>query len=144
MYLEPILTEVLKNEKNKKYQDLLKKEYKWVGYTIDNTKRVSEIDNNYLNDSFINGLKVKNDGTFYSYSKVLRIDEIDKLLEIVTKNIDNVIESIKTSNFKINPKRIDNENVSCKFCPYQDICFMTNNDIENLKKYKNLEFLGGE
>lgn len=144
MYLEPILTEVLKYEKNKTYKELLNKEYKWVGYTIDNTKRVAEIDKNYLNDSFINGLRVKNDGTFYSYSKVLRIDEIDKLLDIVTKNIENVVASIKNGDFKINPKRIDNDNVSCKYCPYQDICFMTNNDIVNLKKYKNLEFLGGE
>lgn len=141
MYLEPILTEVLKNEKNKTYLDLLKKEYKWVGYTLDNSKRVEEIDNNYLVDSFINGLKSKNDGTFYSYSKVLSVDAIDKLLDIVSFNIENVIKNIKISNFEIDPKRIENENVSCKFCPYQDICFMTNNDIKNLKKYKNLEFL---
>lgn len=144
MYLEPILTEVLKHEKNKTYIELLNKEYKWVGYTIDNTKRVGEIDKNYLNSSFINGLRVKNDGTFYSSSKVIRIDEIDKLLDIVSDNIDKVVESIKIGDFKVNPKRIDNDNISCKFCPYQDICFMTNNDIENLKKHKNLEFLGGE
>lgn len=144
MYLEPIFTSVLKAEKGKTYEELKKNSYKWVGYTLENTKKVREIDKNFEYNSFINGLRVKNDGTFYSTSKVITEEDINKLLDIVSNNIDFVLNSIKNADFKINPKRIGKKNVSCEFCPYQDICYKTNNNLVNLKEYKNLEFLGGE
>lgn len=141
MYLQPILTNVLKNDNNKPYLDLLNKEYKWVGYTISNIFRVKEIDKNYMDNSFIKGLRVKKDETFYSTAKVLSQDILDRLLELVNKNIDFVIESIKKGDFKINPKKIGKNNVSCCYCHYNDICFKTNADLVYLKEYKNLEFL---
>lgn len=141
MYLEPILSNVLKQTDGKTYKELLKNEYKWVGYTIDNIKRVSEIDKNYEINSFIKGLRVKSDNTFYVTSKVIDEIKLDKLIEIVENNIDNVITSIKKCDFAINPKKLGGSNVSCTYCPYKDICFMTNNDIINLKEYKKLEFL---
>lgn len=141
MYLEPILSNVLKQTDGKTYKELLKNEYKWVGYTIDNIKRVSEIDKNYEINSFIKGLRVKSDNTFYTTSKVIDEIKLDKLIEIVENNIDNVITSIKKCDFAINPKKLGGSNVSCTYCPYKDICFMTNNDIVNLKEYKKLEFL---
>ena len=144
MYLEPIFTSVLKAEKGKTYEELKKNSYKWVGYTLENTKKVREIDKNFEYNSFINGLRVKNDGTFYSTSKVITEEDINKLLDIVSNNIDFVLNSIKNADFRINPKRIGKKNVSCEFCPYQDICYKTNNNLVNLKEYKNLEFLGGE
>ena len=102
------------------------------------------IDNNLMTNSFISGLRVKADETFYSTSKTLSISDLDKLLDITSNNIADVIKSIKLCDFEINPKRLGKNNVSCNYCPYKDICFMTNNDIVNLKEYKNLEFLGGD
>lgn len=141
MYLEPILSNVLKSSNGKTYLDILLDEYKWVGYTIDNIKNVRSIDRDFEINSFIKGLRVKSDNTFYSTSKVLNDIALEKLINITSNNIENVIKCIKESDFKINPKRLGNSNVSCEFCPYKDICYMTNNDIVNLKEYKNLEFL---
>ena len=89
-------------------------------------------------------MRVKTDGEFYSYSKVLNNDEIDKLISIVDNNINNCIKNIEEGNFNINPKAIDNKNIGCNYCKFKDICFMSHKDIVNLKKYENLSFLGGE
>ena len=45
---------------------------------------------------------------------------------------------------KVNPKKIGMDNVGCEFCQFKDICFMKEEMIENLKEYKNMEFLGDD
>ena len=144
MYLQSIMTEVLASQDNKTYDDLVNDNMKLNGYTIDNLQRLHEIDNNYENGSYIKGIKVKNDGTFYAYSKVLTEETIDLLIDIVDKNINEVIESIKKVDFSINPKKLGDTNVGCEYCTFGDICYMNENNIVKLKEYKDLEFLGGD
>lgn len=107
----------------KKYQDNLK----LYGYS--NKKYISEFDNSYQNSQIIKSLKVKNDGNFYSYSKVLSDDDIEEMIELVEDKIINCIDDIKKGKFDINPKNINGKNISCKYCPYEDICFKRDNDI---------------
>lgn len=144
MYLQSIMTEVLASQDGKAYEDLVSDNMKLSGYTIDNLQRLYEIDNNYENGSYIKGIKVKNDGTFYAYSKVLTEETIDVLIDIVDKNINEVIDSIKKVDFAINPKKLGDTNVGCEYCAFGDICYMNENNIVKLKEYKDLEFLGGD
>ena len=39
---------------------------------------------------------------------------------------------------------IDGDNISCKYCKFNDICFKTNKDLVYLDKVDNLDFLGGD
>ena len=144
MYLQSIMTEVLASQKNKTYDDLVSDNMKLSGYTTDNLKRLYEIDHNYEDGSFIKGIKVKNDGTFYAYSKVLDDDAIDALINIIDTNIKEVIDSIKNSDFPINPKKLGDTLVGCEYCPFGDICYKNENNITCLKEHKDLDFLGGE
>ena len=58
--------------------------------------------------------------------------------ELIEKNITDCIKNIEEANFKINPKVVDNkENVSCKFCPYKDICYHTSKDITYVNSVKD-------
>ena len=46
----------------------------------------------------------------------------------------------KTKNkaeFNINPKKIDKDNISCKFCKFKDICFMEDYDTIKIEKRCN-------
>ena len=86
-------------------------------------------DATYKDSSLIKSLKVKTDGNFYNYSKVLTNDEIEKLIELVEDKIIECIEKIHKGIFDINPKNIDSKNIGCQYCEYKDICFMTNDDI---------------
>lgn len=144
MYLQSIMTDVLSSQKNKVYDDLVADNMRLNGYTTSDLKRLYEIDKGYEENSFIRGLKVKNDGTFYAYSKVLDDDTINSLIEIVDNNLKEVIHSIKICDFTINPKKIGDTIVGCEYCPFGDICYKNNNNIVELKEYKNLEFLGGD
>ena len=144
MYLQSIMTEVLSSEKNKTYDDIVKENMKLFGYTIDDVNKLSLIDKDYDIGSYIQGIKVKNDGTFYAYSKVLKEETIDELIDIVDKNLNEVMTSIKDCSFEINPKKLGNTLVGCEYCTFKDICYMNNENIVELENYKNLEFLGGD
>ena len=78
---------------------------------------------------------------FYSYSKVIDDDKINKIIELVDKKIDEASKEILEGDFTINPKRIGLKNIGCEFCNFKDLCFMNEKNIVNLKEYKNLEFL---
>ena len=117
---------------------------KLLGFSNKDKSILEQFDQTYESSKFIKSMKVKTDGEFYNYAKVLSNDEIDKLINIVDNNINNCIKNIEEANFAINPKAIDNKNIGCNYCKFKDICFMSHKDITNLKKYEDLSFLGGE
>lgn len=143
-YWQNILSDVLPEEEGKTYDTVLRDNYRLDGYTL-NTPTLAHIIDKNIENSFIKGLKLKKDGEFYSTSKVLSNDEIDKLLEITSANIDKCIEDIENSSFDIKPLKIGfDEELGCKFCKYKDICFKTDEDINLVKEYKKLEFIKGD
>ena len=100
------------------------------------------VDSSYRDSNIIKGLKIKNDGTFYSGSKVISDDEMDYLCNIVKDKINEASTKILDGDFDINPKVIKNVNKGCMYCKYNDICYMRNEDIVNLKEVNDL--FGGE
>lgn len=117
------------------------KDYRLVGYSNSDKDILSVIDNNYDNSKIIKGLKTNNDGSFSKNSKVLSNDEIEKIKETVHNVIINTIDNIKNNCFEINPKVSDGKNISCDFCKFKDICYMTKN---NEVKIQTEEFGGDE
>ena len=126
------------HNKPKYNEDILKK-YKLEGYTIDNENLISIFDKTYMDSKMIKNMKITSNG-FSSYAKTISKDQIDKLIELVDKKIDEARDNILSCNFEINPKRIDNELVGCKYCKYKDLCFMKEEDIVDLKKIKFEDF----
>ena len=61
--------------------------------------------------------------------------------KLVDDKINNAIDNILEANFDINPKRIGNENIGCKYCEYKDICFVKEKNILNLIEHKDIDFL---
>ncbi|MBR3230048.1 MAG: PD-(D/E)XK nuclease family protein [Bacilli bacterium] len=112
------------------------------GYTINDENIIEKIDNTYEDSKIIKGMKKTKNG-FYSYTKLITQKQIEKINEITEKNIDKVIKAIEEENFKINPKRLNNEIISCKYCKYKDLCFYKEEDITNLKQ-KPFEEIGDE
>lgn len=89
---------------------------------------LKEFDLTYKDSKVVKGLKIKENGDFYSYSKVLNNEEINDLIDLASLKIEEAGEHIINHKFDINPKVINNENVSCKFCKFKDICFVTEKD----------------
>ncbi len=144
IYLQKILNKEINIEPNKDYITLKKENLKLQGYSTDNENILRQFDATYQDSNLIKGLKMSSKG-FYHYSKIFNQEMLEQLLKIIDKNIYTARDKILNREFFINPKRIGIKNlVGCEFCKYKELCFMTENDIVNLKEYKNLEFLGGE
>ena len=114
---------------------------KLQGYSNSDESVLEKVDSSYRDSNVIKGMKIKNDGTFYTYSKVLSDDEMDSICDIVKVKIDEASKKILDGEFDINPKVIGNVNKGCMYCKYKDICYMKNEDIVNLEEKK---LFGGE
>ena len=104
--------------------------------------KISVVDSSYTKSEIIASLGVKQDGDFYSVSKVLSRSEMDSLKDLVKNKIDEMIDDILSSSFEINPKKIDGKDVSCTYCKYKDICYKKEKDYKYLDKKDYREFLG--
>lgn len=127
------------HSKAKYNEDVLKK-YKLDGYTIDDENLISIFDKNYMDSKMIKSMKITSKG-FSSYSKTISKEQIDKLIELVDKKIDEARDKIIECDFKINPKKIDNKLLGCEYCKYKDICFMREEDILNLEKISFKDYI---
>ena len=136
-YIEKVLNNCLNIDKNKSLETLKKENLRLQGYTNSNKTIISLLDDNYLDSKMIKGLRFKNDGSFYSTSKVLTDSQTTNLIKLADKKIKECIHQILEADFKINPKNIDGKNVGCEFCDYKDICFMKNKDVAYLEKCEN-------
>ena len=112
------------------------------GYTINDEQIIEKIDNTYEDSKVIKGMKKAKTG-FYKYTKLITKKEIDKIEEITESNINKVVQALEEADFKINPKRLNNELISCKYCKYKDLCFYKEDDITNLKQ-KPFEEIGDD
>ena len=139
-YLQKILNNEININPKKTYLEQKEDNLKLQGYSIDKEEILELFDKSYKDSNLIKSMKIGNNG-FYSYSKVLSKDNIDKIIKLVDKKIDEASNNILNNKFDINPKYIGGKNISCEFCKYKDICYMKNNDIVYLNEDKDLEFL---
>jgi len=144
-YIEYILDNDILRDNSSTYEEKLRNNLKLVGYSNKDIHSLVEFDSTYEDSLLIKGMKVKANGEFSHYSKVLSDDEINKVIDITEQNIDKTIDNILEGNFKINPKKIGYDKVvGCEFCKFKDICFKTEKDYIILKKQDNLDYLRGE
>lgn len=138
-YLQEIIHNKIINDGKNNYDEKKRALLKLRGYSIDNHNLLSQFDTSYRDSKVIKSMKVGNNG-FYAYSKVLKQKDIDKLIELVEAKIKESSSDIIDGNFDINPKKIEHENVSCKYCEFKDVCYMREKDIITLREH----FKGGD
>ena len=124
-YLQKLLRTNLDSKKD--YDTAREELLKLEGYSVSNESYLSMFDTTYEDSKMIKSLKKGKNG-FYSYSKVLSEEEMDEIVKKTEEKIDEVINNILEGDFTINPKIIDSDNVSCKYCEYKDICYMREKD----------------
>ena len=124
--------------------DDLKKNLRLDGYTINDTDIINEIDSSYENSEVIKGLGLSSTGDFKKSAKLLSEEEINMIISLVDKNIDEAILNIENGKFNINPKRIDDKLIGCENCNFKDLCFKKEEDIVDLVNTKKSTILGGD
>ena len=144
-YLQYILDKEIARDIKKNYDDERSNNLKLVGYSNSDIHSLVEFDRNYVSSNIIKGMKTKANGEFSTYSKVLDDIEIDKIVELTEKNIDEAIDKILNGEFAINPKKIGYEkDVGCVYCKFRDICNRKEENYQVLEDIKTLDFLRGD
>ena len=133
MYFEKVI-----NSKREEEPDI-----RLVGFSTDNLEVLEKLDSNYKKSKMIKSLSLTENG-FGSYAKVLGEDEQFNLVKLVKKKIEESAQDILDAKFMINPKKIEKDNIACKYCDYRDLCFKKEKDVEELKKGSLEECLGGD
>ena len=113
------------------------------GYSNSNEQILSYLDDNYENSLVIEGMKKTSNG-FSNYTKLINDENIEKISTITNQKIDEAIDNILNAEFSINPKRLNNDLIGCKYCKYKDLCFRKEEDIVDLDYQKIEDILGGE
>lgn len=132
-YLQNVLPEDNKYDINNSLFDRKKDSMKLNGYSNSNEDILKLFDSSYASSNIIRGLKLKNDGEFVKTANVLTNEQMNEVINKTELSIDKCIDNIEKSNFDINPKCINNINIGCRYCKYNDICFMTEKDIVNIE-----------
>lgn len=127
-FLQNILQNEITSESLEDYIKTKEDNLKLQGYVVNNVNDVFSFDPTIANSEIIKGLRQKNDGDFYATSKVLSLEFLDKLDVLVEDKIKEASIGIIKGDFTINPKIINNKNVSCNYCKFSDICFKTAKD----------------
>ena len=126
-YLQKILNNQINITKGKSYLDLKKENLKLIGYSNSDEDILEKLDKSYKDSAMIKSMKLTANG-FYHYSKIMSNEKIDNLIKKVEEKIQFAVNNILEAKFDINPKIIDNDNIGCKYCKYQDICFVKEED----------------
>ncbi len=142
-YLQKILNNEITIEKNKSYRELKEENLRWVGYSNSDEEVLSKMDPDYVNSSLVRGLKMTANG-FAHYSKVLDDQEMEALAKWVENKIDQAITEIVQGHFPINPKQIGKNLKGCEYCPFQELCYLKQEDKVYLQEKKDLTFLRGD
>lgn len=132
-FLQIILQNEIKAATEEEYLDLKKKALMLNGYIVDNVASEAEFDNSKVSSNIIKSLKIKNDGTYYKYSKVLTKEKIDELIKIVEEKIINASSDIIKGKFDINPKLKNGVNISCDYCRFSDLCYKNYKDFIHIE-----------
>ena len=131
-YLQKVLSGEIKYNKDTSLTDQKEDSMKLNGYSNMDEDIIKLFDSSYKDSNIIKGLKFTNDRVFSSSSKVLTNGEIESLIKKVNFVINECINNILSAKFDINPKIYKDNNISCKYCKYNDICYKSASDEVNI------------
>ena len=114
------------------------------GYSTEDTSILERFDPTYEKSELIRSMSYTDEKGFGTYTKTINEDTLYELVKFTKNHIDKTTDSILEADFEINPKMYAGKNISCEFCPFNDICYTKEKDLTYLDKVEDLSFLGGE
>ncbi len=133
LYYQKLLDMDIKTGTKEEYEKELEKKLYLQGISTSDENILSQFDKTYENSELIKGMKTTKTG-FSAYTRLFSNQELDDILLTVESKINEAIKLILDGKFPINPKSINHENVSCAFCKYKDLCFMTEDNIVTVEE----------
>lgn len=136
-YLQKLLPKQIKADQD--YYQTITENIALQGYSNSSISVLSMFDPHFANSTLIKGMKLKKDGNFNTYSKVLSTSEMNDISNQVEEKIKDALNKICECDFDINPKILKGKNEGCKFCEFKECCFVTHDDYCYLDDVKEDE-----
>ena len=131
-YLQKVKIAIFDNKSDIEKQ--ISSKLRLEGFTVKNIELMKMIDPDFSKSTYIKSLSLNKDGGFGKYAKLFDEADQDYIINLTEELIKKAGNNILNGNYKIEPKLIEGNNVSCKFCKYKDICFMKYEDLVDLPK----------
>lgn len=142
IYLQNINRLMPNYDIKKSFEKIKQDNLRLQGYTIDDENIIKDFDFTYQNSDYIKAMKLTQKG-FYAYTKLLNENHFKMVYQIAEELILDCANNIMKAKFDINPKIVNKNNESCKYCDYKALCFVKDKNFNYVKKDKDLLFLGG-
>ena len=123
------------------YETTKKAKLKLQGYSTDDTLVLERFDTTYQKSDYIKSMSYTEEKGFGSFAKVMSKETVDSMVNYTKNYIEKTTDKILDGKFDINPKHYNGENISCKFCRFKDLCYMSDANLKYLKKVEDLSFL---
>lgn len=99
----------------------LMKSYKMQGYILEDVDVALAMDENLHSESLIIPAKLKKNGDFDAYSKVVSPEDLNMMRSFVRKRHRQAGDGMMAGDTRVYPYQLK-EHMPCRFCSYQSIC----------------------
>ncbi|MBO4918997.1 MAG: PD-(D/E)XK nuclease family protein [Erysipelotrichaceae bacterium] len=137
LYLQHLINNSNKYDVKKTLAEQKAESMKLDGFSTDSLDRLEVTDPDLSegqSSSLYRKITMNKTGNLSANSRTMSDAEMKEKIELVDKKIREAGHEILKGDFRINPKQINGDNVSCKYCPYGDICFKRNVDLDIINK----------
>lgn len=127
-YLQHLVAPKYVYDEKKDIETQKNEDMKLSGFTSNDISRINILEDLDGKSSVVSKLAITKNGELSKNSKVISDEDMKDMIKLVEDKILSASENILNNDFSINPKVIDNKNVSCTYCRYKDICYKRIND----------------
>lgn len=122
-YLQHLVAPKYVYDEKKDIETQKNEDMKLSGFTTNDISRINILEDLDGKSSVVSKLAITKNGELSKNSKVISDEDMKDMIKLVEDKILEASTSILNNDFSINPKVIDNKNVSCTYCRYKDICY---------------------
>lgn len=122
-YLQHLVAPKYVYDEKKDIETQKNEDMKLTGFTSSDISRINILEDLDGKSNVVSKLAITKNGELSKNSKVISDQDMKDMIKLVEDKILEASTSIVNNDFSINPKVIDNKNVSCTYCRYKDICY---------------------
>ena len=142
-YLQHLVAPKYVYDEKKDIETQKNEDMKLTGFTSSDISRINILEDLDGKSSVVSKLAITKNGELSKNSKVISDEDMKDMIKLVEDKILEASTSILNNDFSINPKVIDNKNVSCTYCRYKDICYKRIKDYVYYETKKEEEVKDG-
>jgi len=138
LYEQTLMPRNIRKEPGKTKTELIEEALRLQGTTTKNLDVLARFDPGFDGeDTLVDKLNLKKDGTYKKTVKAHDDADMDAMLDHLLRQLKTAVDRMNKGDFSINPKQQGKENLSCKYCPFNDVCFKTPRDFVHLDNFKD-------